>query len=78
MVSQELTPRVLASQDAVLIATNHACYDYPFIVKHSRLAIDTRNACGQVKAGAGRSSRLRAYPKNRGSGIPIHPPEFGG
>ena len=54
MVSQELTPRVLAAQDAVLIATNHACYDYPFIVKHSRLVIDTRNACGQVKAGRGK------------------------
>ncbi|PQO28776.1 nucleotide sugar dehydrogenase [Blastopirellula marina] len=44
MSSQELTPQWLASQDLVLIATDHSAYDYDFIVKHSRLVVDTRNA----------------------------------
>jgi UDP-N-acetyl-D-glucosamine dehydrogenase len=51
MVSQKLTPRFLAAQDAVLISTNHSDYDYGWIVRHSRLVVDARNACGKVKAG---------------------------
>ena len=34
----------LDQYDAVLIVTDHTCYDYPFIVAQSRLVIDTRNA----------------------------------
>jgi len=44
MSSCELTPEYLEAQDCVLIATDHSSYDYQFIVKHSRLVIDTRNA----------------------------------
>ena len=51
MASVKLTPTFLASQDAVLISTNHSDYDYAEIVKHSRLVIDSRNACAAVKAG---------------------------
>ncbi len=51
MDSQELTPELLASQDCVLIATDHSAYDYDFIVKHAKLVIDTRNATKKVREG---------------------------
>ncbi len=51
MESCELTTEYLAGQDCVLIATNHATYDYDFIVKHSPLIVDTRNATAGVKDG---------------------------
>ncbi len=49
--SQELTPEYLASQDCVLIATDHSAYDYDEIVRHSRLVLDTRNATAGVTEG---------------------------
>src|SRR5262245_15674588 len=51
MHSQPLTAEYLAAQDCVLIATDHTAYDYAFIVKHSRLVIDTRNATKTVTCG---------------------------
>ena len=42
--SVPLTAARLRAVDAVIIATDHACYDYDFIVKNARLVIDTRNA----------------------------------
>ncbi len=51
MTSQELTPQYLASQDCVLISTDHSAYDHDFIVKHSRLVVDTRNATKNVSEG---------------------------
>jgi len=51
MSSLELTPEFLASQDCVLIATDHSAYDYDFIVKHSAMVLDTRNATKEVTAG---------------------------
>ncbi|VAX36432.1 UDP-N-acetyl-D-glucosamine 6-dehydrogenase [hydrothermal vent metagenome] len=51
MTSNELTPEYLAAQDCVLIATDHTVYDYNFIVKHSKLVIDTRNATKEVAEG---------------------------
>ncbi|MEX0703670.1 MAG: nucleotide sugar dehydrogenase [Planctomycetales bacterium] len=49
--SSELTPEFLAGQDCVLVATDHSCYDWPHIVRHSRLVLDTRNATKHVTAG---------------------------
>jgi len=49
--SVQLDAAFLARQDAVLIATDHSCYDYAFIVEHARLIVDTRNATRQVAAG---------------------------
>ena len=49
--SQTLTPEFLASQDCLLIATDHSAFDYEEIVRHGRLIIDTRNATKAVKAG---------------------------
>jgi len=51
MASCPLTAEYLAAQDAVLIATDHSAYDYAFIVEHSRLVIDTRNATKKVVRG---------------------------
>ena len=51
MKSQLLTPEFLASQDCVLIATDHSAYDYPMIAGHARLIVDTRNATKNVKEG---------------------------
>jgi UDP-N-acetyl-D-glucosamine dehydrogenase len=39
-----LTAARLKSMDAVIIATDHSAYDYPWVVKNSALVIDTRNA----------------------------------
>jgi len=49
--SSELTPETLAAQDCVLIATDHSAYDYDFIVKHSQMVLDTRNATRNVTEG---------------------------
>jgi len=54
MTSSELTPEFLASQDCVLIATDHSAYDYDFIVRHAPLVVDTRNATKNVKVGRDR------------------------
>lgn len=51
MKSVELTPQNIQSYDAVLISTNHSCYDYPFIVKHAQMVVDTRNATRNVQEG---------------------------
>ncbi len=51
MESQELTAEFLASQDCVLIATNHSAYDFDFIVKHAQMVLDTRNSTKDVSEG---------------------------
>jgi UDP-N-acetyl-D-glucosamine dehydrogenase len=48
MTSVEITPELLASQDCVLIATDHSAYDYEMIVRHAPLVVDTRNATRHV------------------------------
>jgi UDP-N-acetyl-D-glucosamine dehydrogenase len=50
MSSIELTADVLKRVTAVVISTDHSSYDYDFIVRHSRLVIDTRNATRSVSA----------------------------
>ncbi len=44
MTSRPLTPEYLRSLDCVLIATDHSAYDWPWIVEHAHLVVDTRNA----------------------------------
>jgi UDP-N-acetyl-D-glucosamine dehydrogenase len=44
MESQELSDAFLASQDCILIVTDHSAYDYQRFVDHARLIVDTRNA----------------------------------
>jgi UDP-N-acetyl-D-glucosamine dehydrogenase len=50
MASQALTPQYLAEQDCVLIVTDHSAYDWPWIVEHAALVVDTRNATRGVEA----------------------------
>jgi len=44
LVSQDLTPGLLKSQDCVLLATDHAAYDWPNLLPHISLLVDTRGA----------------------------------
>jgi UDP-N-acetyl-D-glucosamine dehydrogenase len=47
--SIELNAQRLEEYDAVAITTDHSYYDYPAIVRHAQLVIDTRNATQHVK-----------------------------
>ncbi len=49
--SQALTPEFLASQDCLVLVTDHSAFDYEHIVRHARLLVDTRNATARC-AGA--------------------------
>ncbi len=51
LASEDLTAEYLSAQDLVLIATDHTAYDWEFIVKHSHLVVDTRNATVNVADG---------------------------
>ena len=51
MASQELTAELLNRQDCTVIVTDHSAYDWPWIVEHSSLVVDTRNATKGVAAG---------------------------
>ncbi len=46
--SVALSEDVLAQSDFVLIVTHHAAIDWDFVVRHSQLVIDTRNATRDV------------------------------
>jgi len=46
--SVDLTPANLAGYDAVLIATDHDDVDWPLVVEHSKLVVDTRNVCAKI------------------------------
>jgi UDP-N-acetyl-D-glucosamine dehydrogenase len=43
-----LTPELLQQQHVVVITTDHSCVDYDLVCQHSRVVIDTRNACRRV------------------------------
>jgi UDP-N-acetyl-D-glucosamine dehydrogenase len=47
--SIDLTAAALAGYDAVIIATDHSNYEYSFIVDHSQLVIEMRNATVNVR-----------------------------
>jgi UDP-N-acetyl-D-glucosamine dehydrogenase len=46
--SVDLTPENLSQYNAVLITTDHSSIDYEFVVRNSRLVIDTRNATRDI------------------------------
>ncbi len=50
MRSTRLTEAVLEKTDCVLIATDHSAYDYRWIVKHSDIVVDTRNATAGIRS----------------------------
>jgi UDP-N-acetyl-D-glucosamine dehydrogenase len=47
--SVPLTDKTLKNYDCVVVATDHSCYDYDFILKHASLVVDTRNAANGCK-----------------------------
>jgi UDP-N-acetyl-D-glucosamine dehydrogenase len=47
----------LRSQDCVLIVTDHSAYDWAWVVEHSPLVVDTRNATRGVTKGRERIVR---------------------
>ena len=51
MRSKKLTAAMLSGYDCVLIATDHSTYDYPWIVEHAQLVVDTRNATARCRNG---------------------------
>jgi UDP-N-acetyl-D-glucosamine dehydrogenase len=56
--SQAVTAGYLTDQDCVLIAADHSIYDYAFIVRYSRLVIDTRHATKNVINGCEKIIRI--------------------
>lgn len=58
MTSKELSAKMLAGYDVVLISTDHSDYDYDWIVKNAKLVVDTRNATAAVRRG--RSKIIKA------------------
>ncbi len=54
MDSVVLTEQELEAADCVVVLTPHSDYDWHWIVRHSRLLVDTRNAVRGVPAGDGR------------------------
>lgn len=49
--SEALTEEFLATQDCVVIVTDHSAYDYDWLVRHANLVVDTRNATNGNKEG---------------------------
>ena len=45
----ELTEKKLQEYDCAVIITDHSYYDYEWIVEHSNLIVDTRNATGKIR-----------------------------
>jgi len=45
--SVNLTPEIIRSYDAILLATDHDNLDYEMLYDHARLILDTRNAFGK-------------------------------
>jgi UDP-N-acetyl-D-glucosamine dehydrogenase len=58
LTSEALTAERLAAADCVVIATNHAAFDYDLVVRHARLIVDTRNALKGVPSTATTIVRL--------------------
>ncbi|MDA7980805.1 MAG: nucleotide sugar dehydrogenase, partial [Pirellulales bacterium] len=54
LASEPLTSQYLASQDCILIATDHSVYDWEFVTRYAPLIVDTRNATRNVAELRGR------------------------
>ena len=49
MKSIQLNRKNIVKYDCVVIATDHTVYDYCWLVKHSKMIVDTRNATRDFK-----------------------------
>jgi UDP-N-acetyl-D-glucosamine dehydrogenase len=52
--SEPLTEEFLGAQDCVLVVTDHSAYNFEWIVRHSPLIVDTRNATAGLSSTKGR------------------------
>lgn len=50
--------RAAAAADVVVVITNHTDYDYPALLKSSKLIVDTRNAFGEMAKGEAKVVKL--------------------
>lgn len=48
LVSVELNDKILSDMDCVVVITAHSSYDWDWVVKGSKLVVDTRNATAKV------------------------------
>lgn len=53
-----LDEAAVAAADCVVIATDHREYDWPWLTKHARLIVDTRNATAGIKPTTARIVKL--------------------
>jgi len=53
LTSVDITPESLQRFDCVLVATNHAAFDWEMIAEHARLVVDTRDALRQFESKMG-------------------------
>jgi UDP-N-acetyl-D-glucosamine dehydrogenase len=58
MTSETLDENLLQSADCVVIATAHTSYDWEWVIKHSHLIMDTRNATRHAGASLAHVVRL--------------------
>ncbi len=56
--STDLTERMLAQQDCVVIVTNHSQVDYNWIANHCRLIVDSRNATRGIRQASAKIVKL--------------------
>jgi len=49
MRSTELNEALLSGSDCTVIVADHGVYDWPFVVDHSKVVVDTRNATVSIK-----------------------------
>lgn len=45
----DINENLLQNQDIVIITTDHSSFDYELIARNSKIVIDTRNACKNIK-----------------------------
>jgi UDP-N-acetyl-D-glucosamine dehydrogenase len=56
--STPLTPEALEAVDCLLVATDHAAYDWELIARHARLIVDTRGALRRVAGTSAARARI--------------------
>ncbi len=51
--STKITAKKLKEYDLVVILVEHDKFDFPFVVRHSKLIVDTKNVCKNITPGKG-------------------------
>jgi UDP-N-acetyl-D-glucosamine dehydrogenase len=46
---ENITPKILSNYDVCVITTDHSIFDYEMIASNSKVIVDTRNACKNIK-----------------------------